>query len=84
MARAASMRSLLERNADQTDSLRRLADENVEALKEAGLCRLMVPKQFGGYQTNIRTYIEVMAEVGRASTRAARPMISIGTHRTIA
>ena len=30
-----------------------------------GLCRLMVPARFGGYQTSIRTYIEVMAEVGR-------------------
>ena len=25
----------------------------------------MVPARFGGYQTSIRTYIEVMAEVGR-------------------
>ena len=25
----------------------------------------MVPKRFGGYQTSIRTYIEVMAEIGR-------------------
>ena len=63
--RAAAMRALLERNADSTDSLRRLADENVQALKDAGLCRLMVPARFGGYQTSVRTYIDVMAEVGR-------------------
>ena len=63
--RAAAMRPILERNADKTDSLRRLADENVQALKDTGLCRLMVPARFGGYQTSIRTYIEVMAEVGR-------------------
>ena len=25
----------------------------------------MVPARFGGYQTSIRTYIEVMAEIGR-------------------
>ena len=65
LARAAAMRPILERNADTTDALRRLADENVQALRESGLCRLMVPARFGGYQTNIRTYIEVMAEVGR-------------------
>ena len=63
--RAAAMRPILERNAEQTDSLRRLADENVQALKDAGLCRLMVPARFGGYQTSIRTYIDVMTEVGR-------------------
>lgn len=63
--RAAKIRPILERNADATDSLRRLADENVQALKDAGLCRLMVPARFGGYQTSVRTYIDVMAEVGR-------------------
>ena len=65
LARAAAIRPVLERNADTTDTLRRLADENVQALRESGLCRLMVPARFGGYQTSIRTYIEVMAELGR-------------------
>jgi alkylation response protein AidB-like acyl-CoA dehydrogenase len=65
LARAAAIRPILERNADTTDSLRRLADENVQVLLESGLCRLMVPARFGGLQTSIRTYIEVMAEVGR-------------------
>jgi alkylation response protein AidB-like acyl-CoA dehydrogenase len=65
VARAASIRSLLQDHADETDRLRRLADANVAALKETGLCRLMVPKRFGGYQTDIHTYIAVMAELGR-------------------
>jgi len=65
IGRARSLRPLLEQNADQTDALRRLPDSTVAALKDAGLCRLMVPKRFGGHQTSIRTYIEVMAELGR-------------------
>jgi 3-hydroxy-9,10-secoandrosta-1,3,5(10)-triene-9,17-dione monooxygenase len=65
IARAESIRPLLQRNAGETDSLRRLPNEVVAALREHGLCRLMVPKRFGGYQTSIRTYIEVMAEIGR-------------------
>jgi alkylation response protein AidB-like acyl-CoA dehydrogenase len=63
--RAAKLRPLLEQNAEQPESLRRLPDANVAALKEAGVCRLMVPKRFGGHQTSVRTYIEVMAELGR-------------------
>ena len=62
---AAAIRPVLERNADTTDAQRRLADENVQALLDSGLCRLMVPARFGGHQTSIRTYIDVMAEVGR-------------------
>jgi alkylation response protein AidB-like acyl-CoA dehydrogenase len=65
LARAAAMRPILERSAEKTDAHRRLADENIQALKEAGLCRLMVPARFGGYQTSIRTYVDVLAEVGR-------------------
>jgi alkylation response protein AidB-like acyl-CoA dehydrogenase len=59
------MRPILERNAERTDAGRRLPDENVQALRDAGLCRLMVPTRLGGYQTSIRTYMDVMAEVGR-------------------
>ena len=65
LKRAEALRPLLERNAETTDSLRRLPDEVVMAVREAGLCRLMVPKRFGGYETSIRTYVEVTAELGR-------------------
>src|SRR6476646_8531015 len=65
LAQAAAIRPILERNAEATDAGRRLADENVQALIDTGLCRLMVPARFGGHQTSIRTYVDVMAEVGR-------------------
>ena len=63
--RAAAIRPILEQQAEETDRLRRLPDANVQALKDAGLCRLMVPKRLGGYETGIHTYIAVMAELGR-------------------
>jgi alkylation response protein AidB-like acyl-CoA dehydrogenase len=65
VARAASLRSLLEQNAERTDAARRLPDDVVQALRDSGLCALMVPKRFGGSQTSIRTYIDVMSELGR-------------------
>ena len=71
MERAAAIRPVLEQNAEQTDALRRLPDENVRALKESGLCRLMVPRRFGGLETSIRTYIEVTAEIGRGCGSSA-------------
>jgi alkylation response protein AidB-like acyl-CoA dehydrogenase len=69
--RAAAIRPVLERNAAQTDALRRLPGEVVEALRREGLCRLMVPQRFGGYETSIRTYIEVIAEIGRGCPSTA-------------
>jgi 3-hydroxy-9,10-secoandrosta-1,3,5(10)-triene-9,17-dione monooxygenase len=65
LARAKSICPILEANSEETDRLRRLADANVQALRETGLCRLMVPRRVGGYETDIRTYIAVMAELGQ-------------------
>ncbi len=65
LARAREVRPILQSNAAETDSLRRLPEDVVRALRDNGLCRLMVPRRFGGYQTSVRTYIEVMAELGR-------------------
>jgi alkylation response protein AidB-like acyl-CoA dehydrogenase len=72
LERAARLRTLLESHAE-TDARRRLPDLVVNALNEQGLCRLMVPRRFGGYQTNIRTYIEVMAELGRGCGSTCAP-----------
>src|SRR5688572_19273313 len=79
LARAAALRPLLESQAAETDAGRRLPDAVVRAVTEAGLCRLMVPSRFGGYQTTIRTYIEVMAELGRgcASTAWVASLVNV-------
>jgi alkylation response protein AidB-like acyl-CoA dehydrogenase len=66
LARARRIRPILEANAEETDRLRHLAGANVQALRETGLCRLMVPRRIGGYETDIRTYIAVMAELGQS------------------
>src|SRR5262249_37187397 len=65
LARARRICAILEENAEETDRLRRLADANVQALRETGLCRLMAPRRMGGYETDVRTYIAVMAELGQ-------------------
>ncbi len=77
--RAAALRPVLERNADETDRLRRVAEENVEAIRDAGLCRLLEPRRFGGYETDFRTLLAVMAELGKGcgSTSWAMSLINV-------
>ena len=65
LSRARELRPLLQQRAAETDAGRRLPDDVVRALRETGLCRLMVPKRFGGYETSIRAYMEIMIELGR-------------------
>jgi 3-hydroxy-9,10-secoandrosta-1,3,5(10)-triene-9,17-dione monooxygenase len=77
--RAAALRPLLEANAEETERERRVAEANIEAIREAGLCRIMVPRRFGGYETDFRTMLSVMAELGKGcgSTSWAMSLINI-------
>ena len=63
--RAGRLQPLLEANAATTEASRRVAEENILALREADLFQLAVPKRFGGLQTDIRTIMEVSRELGR-------------------
>ena len=59
--RATELQPLLAKNAARTEADRRVPDENIEAIREAGLFRLMVPKRLGGHETTIKTKMEVSA-----------------------
>lgn len=63
--RAAELGPVLRSNAPWQDHHRRLHDETVEALTEAGLFRLRVPKRYGGYEADTRTLVDVATELGR-------------------
>ncbi len=54
LARIDETRPILERNVDKTEADRRVAQENIDALTEAGAFRVMTPRRFGGYQMTIR------------------------------
>ncbi|KNB50864.1 acyl-CoA dehydrogenase family protein [Streptomyces caatingaensis] len=70
---------LLRRNAARTEDDRRVAEENITALQEAGLLRLLLPRRFGGRQESIRTLVETASELGRGcgSTAWTTSLINI-------
>lgn len=49
--------------AAQADAERRLSDESVAAMQEAGVFRAAVPKRYGGGEAPIRTHLEVASAV---------------------
>ncbi|MFJ5775199.1 acyl-CoA dehydrogenase family protein [Streptomyces sp. NPDC093094] len=65
IARAAALVPLLRENAARTEQGRRVVEENIEALAEAGLFRLTVPRRLGGHETNLRTFLRVVSELAR-------------------
>lgn len=63
--RAADLVPLLRKHASWTEENRRLHDETVEAMTDAGFFKMRVPARYGGYESDTRTVVEVAAELGR-------------------
>jgi alkylation response protein AidB-like acyl-CoA dehydrogenase len=66
VARARELAPLLSRNAAAGEADRRVVEESIQAMTEAGLFKLMVPKRHGGYETPMRTMLDVSATVAEA------------------
>ncbi|HWI20985.1 MAG TPA: acyl-CoA dehydrogenase family protein [Baekduia sp.] len=69
--RARSLRPLLTAYAEQADRDRVLAPEVVDAITEAGLFKLLVPKRLGGYETDVLTMLDVLTELSKGCVSAS-------------
>ncbi len=66
IARARELKPLLAANAAQGETDRRVVEESIQALTDAGLFKISVPKRYGGYETSLRTMLDVSAAVAEA------------------
>lgn len=69
--RASELVPLLQKHASWQEDNRRLHDESVEALTDAGFFKLRTPKRYGGYEVDTRTLVEIGAELGRGDGSTA-------------
>ena len=63
ISRAKSLIPLLRANATLADQLGRLPDENVKAIEEAGLFRMLMPVNRGGFGTDAATAATAMTHI---------------------
>ncbi|WP_103348882.1 acyl-CoA dehydrogenase family protein [Amycolatopsis sp. CA-128772] len=66
LARIADIRPLLERNAAQGEADRRVVEESITALTEAGVFKIAQPCRYGGYGLPVRAMLDVSAAVAEA------------------
>jgi len=71
VARAAELVPLLRRNAAQTETDRRVVEENIDALRDAGLFRVSVPRRFGGHEADLATSLRVSEQLARGDGSTA-------------
>ena len=56
---------LFRANATKTEQEQRVAQENLDALRAAGMFRLTVPPQYGGYKISLPHLLKIIFEAGR-------------------
>jgi alkylation response protein AidB-like acyl-CoA dehydrogenase len=66
LARINDLKPLLAANAARGEQDRRVVEESITALTEAGMFKIAQPKRYGGYETSVRTMLEVSAAVAEA------------------
>jgi alkylation response protein AidB-like acyl-CoA dehydrogenase len=69
--RASELIPLLQKSASWGDENRRLSDDAIGAMTDAGVLKIRVPTRYGGYESDMRTVVEVLAELGRGDGSAA-------------
>jgi 3-hydroxy-9,10-secoandrosta-1,3,5(10)-triene-9,17-dione monooxygenase len=69
--RAREIVPILQEHANWHEEHRRLHDETIEAMARAGIFKLRVPKRYGGYESDVQTVVEVLAEIGQGDGSSA-------------
>ncbi|MET8426890.1 acyl-CoA dehydrogenase family protein [Nocardia sp. NPDC004860] len=69
--RAAKLVPLLRSRGRWIDENRRLPEDVIAAIEESDLLRMQAPTQYGGYESSIRAFVDVLAEIARGNTSAA-------------
>jgi alkylation response protein AidB-like acyl-CoA dehydrogenase len=66
VARVIELQPLLAKNAAVGEQDRKVAEESIQALTDAGIFRITIPKRYGGYQTSMRTMLDISGVVAEA------------------
>jgi alkylation response protein AidB-like acyl-CoA dehydrogenase len=69
--RAHEIAPILQEHANWNEQHRRIHDQSIQALEQAGLFRLRAPLRYGGYESDSRTLVEVLAELGQGDGSTA-------------
>jgi 3-hydroxy-9,10-secoandrosta-1,3,5(10)-triene-9,17-dione monooxygenase len=78
--RATALIPELRARATEAERLRRLPDENVAALKRAGLFKILQARRYGGHQLSLHAHIDAVAAVARGCGSSAWCMGVIHAH----
>ena len=65
LARTAAIVPMLRARAADTEAARRVSQDSLDALSDAGVFRMMAPKRYGGAEADFQTQCDVLAAIAR-------------------
>jgi len=80
LERARELAPRLRERAVACEALRRIPDESMKELREAGLFRALQPRRFGGYELDPWTFYEAVMEVASACASTGWVLGVLGVH----
>ena len=83
-ARAAAMRDDLRARAQACEDARTVSVETMQALRAAGLFRILQPRRFGGYELDFATLIGAVTEISRGCGSTGWVYMIGGIHQWLA
>lgn len=69
--RASGLVPLLREKAQWMEQSRRIHDDVIDAITDAGILKMRVPVRYGGYESDMGTVVDVLAELGRGDGSTA-------------
>ena len=63
IARACAILPTVRQNSAQGEQQRRIVEESIQAMENAGLFKIAVPRRYGGYETSLKTMLEVSSVI---------------------
>ena len=80
LERARALRPLLTERAAETEALRRPPEDLHQTVDDAGFYRLLMPRRYGGIETDIATYAQIWIEMARGDMSAGWCMCLMANH----
>jgi 3-hydroxy-9,10-secoandrosta-1,3,5(10)-triene-9,17-dione monooxygenase len=80
VARATALAPQLRERVVEAEQIRKVPPANIEAVRKAGLFRVLQAKRYGGHQQSFRTHIDTIAAVGQGCGSTAWCMGVIHAH----
>lgn len=80
LERAREVARLAAEQAQTIEQQRRLPDALMQALKDSELLRVLQPAYWGGYERDLRTFLQVATEIARGDTSTGWVYCILGIH----